>query len=233
MVTKTKRDVRGVEFVWGGAINVLCSETENQLTSAASESLCGQFQQHNIAKGNQVTYDIIVCFRIRLCVERLLWNRDGKDIWVYVHPDRWINKTPKMRCKYLLIPKQWTAPNCQTATCETKVLCTVLSSTSLYMNNTLSLCKRLPLLTSATTSLKADSHIAYRAHAVPLPCRAVKGSECVFPIWFTHCGRVWFTPALPCHAMLRQCRYSQGHGTARPSLDGRAVLCKSNGKDTF
>lgn len=59
MVTKTKRDVRGVEFVWGGAINVLCSETENQLTSLASESLCGQFQQHNIAKGNQVTYDTI------------------------------------------------------------------------------------------------------------------------------------------------------------------------------
>jgi hypothetical protein len=41
-------------------------------------------------------------------------------------------------------------------------------------------------------SLKADSHIACRAHAVPLPCRAAKGLECVFPIWFTHCGRVWF-----------------------------------------
>ena len=31
-------------------------------------------------------------------------------------------------------------------------------------------------------TLKADSHIACRAHAVPLPCRAAKGSECVFPI---------------------------------------------------
>jgi hypothetical protein len=30
--------------------------------------------------------------------------------------------------------------------------------------------------------LKADSHIACRAHAVPLPCRADKGLECVFPI---------------------------------------------------
>jgi hypothetical protein len=30
--------------------------------------------------------------------------------------------------------------------------------------------------------LKADSHIACRAHAVPLPCRAVKGLEYVFPI---------------------------------------------------
>jgi hypothetical protein len=31
-------------------------------------------------------------------------------------------------------------------------------------------------------TLKADSHIACRAHAVPLPCRAAKGLECVFPI---------------------------------------------------
>jgi hypothetical protein len=38
----------------------------------------------------------------------------------------------------------------------------------------------------------------YRAHAVPLPCHAAKGLECVFPIWFTQCGRVWFTLAVPC-----------------------------------
>ena len=31
-------------------------------------------------------------------------------------------------------------------------------------------------------NFKADSHIACRAHAVPLPCRAAKGLECVFPI---------------------------------------------------
>jgi hypothetical protein len=31
-------------------------------------------------------------------------------------------------------------------------------------------------------TLKADSHIACRAHAVPPPCRAAKGLECVFPI---------------------------------------------------
>jgi hypothetical protein len=30
--------------------------------------------------------------------------------------------------------------------------------------------------------LKADSHIACRAHAVSLPCRAAKDLECVFPI---------------------------------------------------
>ena len=30
--------------------------------------------------------------------------------------------------------------------------------------------------------VKADSHIACRAHAAPLPCRVAKGLECVFPI---------------------------------------------------
>jgi len=53
----------------------------------------------------------------------------------------------------------------------------------------------------ASGCIKADSHIACRAHAVPMPCHAVKDLECVFPIWFTQCGRVWFTLA-----MLRQCR---------------------------
>jgi len=57
-------------------------------------------------------------------------------------------------------------------------------------------------------------------HSMPCPCRAAKGLECVFPIWFTQCGRVWCTPAMPrpCHALT--CRSSQGHGTARPSRDG-------------
>ena len=36
------------------------------------------------------------------------------------------------------------------------------------------------------------------AHAVPLPCRAAKSLECVFPIWCTQRGRVWFTLAMPC-----------------------------------
>jgi hypothetical protein len=34
-------------------------------------------------------------------------------------------------------------------------------------------------------------------HAVPLPYRAAKGLDSVFPIWFTQCGRIWFTPAMP------------------------------------
>jgi len=49
-----------------------------------------------------------------------------------------------------------------------------------------------------TLHLKADSHITCRAHALPLPCRTVKGLEYVFPFWFTQCGRVWFTLAMPC-----------------------------------
>ena len=30
--------------------------------------------------------------------------------------------------------------------------------------------------------LKADSHITCGTHAIPLPCRAAEGLECVFPI---------------------------------------------------
>jgi hypothetical protein len=67
------------------------------------------------------------------------------------------------------------------------------------------------------------------AHAVPLPYRAAKGLECVFPIWFTQCGRVWFTLAMPCswraHSMLWPCRSSPDHGTARPSRDGLWATC--------
>ena len=60
---------------------------------------------------------------------------------------------------------------------------------------------------------------------MPRPCRAAKGLECVFPIWFTQCGRVWFTLAMPRPCLVWPCRCSQGHSTARPSRDGRAVLC--------
>ena len=62
-------------------------------------------------------------------------------------------------------------------------------------------------------SLKADSHsmpCPCRAHAFPLPCRATKGLECVFLIWFTQCGRVWFTLAMPCpdHVFFSRPRHS-------------------------
>jgi hypothetical protein len=66
---------------------------------------------------------------------------------------------------------------------------------------------------------RANSHISSRSHAVPLPCRAAKGLDCVFPIWFIQCGRVWFTHGMPrpCHAhdhaVLKAT--SQCHGTGR------------------
>ena len=71
---------------------------------------------------------------------------------------------------------------------------------------------------------KADSHIACRAHAIHLPCRAAKGLECVYPIWFTQCSRVSHM-SCHAHAMLRPCRSSQSHGTARPSRDGLWATC--------
>ena len=103
-----------------------------------------------------------------------------------------------------------------------------------------------------TVHFKADSHIACRAHAVPLPCRAAKGLECVFHIWFIQCGRVWFTPAKPCsdHAVLLKATAQHGRretavlcrGLEKNGMVGAwhgkcesdtAALCKSNGKDTF
>jgi hypothetical protein len=50
-------------------------------------------------------------------------------------------------------------------------------------NNNVKLCIRVQChVLRPSDPLKADSHIACRAHAVPLPCRAAKGLECVFPI---------------------------------------------------
>jgi hypothetical protein len=39
-------------------------------------------------------------------------------------------------------------------------------------------------------------------HAIPLPCHATKGLDCVFPNWFTQCCRILFTHAMPkpCHS---------------------------------
>jgi hypothetical protein len=59
--------------------------------------------------------------------------------------------------------------------------------------------------------LKANSQY----HAGPVSCRAAKGLDCVFPILFTQCGRVWFTHATPrpCHAAPMPRR---AHATPRP-----------------
>jgi len=75
-------------------------------------------------------------------------------------------------------------------------------------------------------TLKADSHIACCAHVVPLPCRAAKGLECVFPIWFTQCGCVWFTLAMPCsdHAILLKATAQHGHRETACGLPARIRL---------
>ena len=76
-------------------------------------------------------------------------------------------------------------------------------ATAGFTGNPLLLQEGITQTQSIPYSHKADSHIPCRAHAVPLPCRAAKGLECVFPIWFTQCGRVWFTLAMRCpyHAL--------------------------------
>ena len=51
-------------------------------------------------------------------------------------------------------------------------------------------------------NLKADSHIACCAHAVPL-----RVLECVFPFWFTQCSRVWFTLSCNAYFALMPCSY--------------------------
>jgi len=78
---------------------------------------------------------------------------------------------------------------------------------------------------STAVTLKAYSHIACRSHAVPLPCHAAKGLECVFSIWFTQCGHVWLTLTMqrPCYPW--PCPSSQGHDTARPSRAGAWATC--------
>ena len=119
----------------------------------------------------------------------------------------------------------------------------------------------LPTLWATTGPVKVDSYIACRSHAFPLPCRTTESLECVFPIWFTQCGRVWFTLAMPCpgHAPTMPFFSRPQHNTAverRPccavtlrrtawtehglgmAWQGKcesdtAALYKSNGKDTL
>jgi hypothetical protein len=71
-------------------------------------------------------------------------------------------------------------------------------------------------------TFKANSHIACCAHAVPLPCHAVKYLECVFPTWFTLCGRVWFTLSMPCsdHAVLLKATVQHGQRETACGLTG-------------
>jgi hypothetical protein len=69
----------------------------------------------------------------------------------------------------------------------------------------------LPLL-EGPCILDVRRHMGERArkggftHTMPFSCRSpalsAKGLDCVFPVRFTQCGRVWFTHVMPfpCHA---------------------------------
>ena len=99
--------------------------------------------------------------------------------------------------------------------------------TQLYAMNT---CLQLfKIVYSCLHLLMADSHITCRAHAasMPFPCHAMplRVKSVSFP--FDLHSAALSDSYLPrrAHAMLWPCRSSQGHGTTRPSLDGRAVLC--------
>jgi hypothetical protein len=82
-------------------------------------------------------------------------------------------------------------------------------------------------LCSNFVSFKADSHIACRAHAVLLPCLAAEGLECVFPIWYTQCGRVWLTLAMPrpCHALTMPWPWEELHGQSMASVNQTRSHC--------
>ena len=62
-------------------------------------------------------------------------------------------------------------------------------------------------------------------HNMPCPCRfPAMPRRQGFRMCFSHLiYTAWPCLIHTCHAMLRPCRYSQGHSTARPSLD--RVLC--------
>jgi hypothetical protein len=59
--------------------------------------------------------------------------------------------------------------------------------------------------------------IIHTYHAVPMPrpCRSAKDLDCVFPIWFPQCGRVWFTHTIP--------RPSRSESNSSRSTHGRGM----------
>jgi hypothetical protein len=83
-----------------------------------------------------------------------------------------------------------------------------------------------------SSTVKVDSHIPCHSHAVPLPCHSTKGLDCVFPIWFTQCGRVWFTHVMPfpCRspAMPRICLSESGLSRPR-QVRGRLAAGSRHG----
>jgi hypothetical protein len=86
----------------------------------------------------------------------------------------------------------------------------------------------VPLTGSALSQRgKADSHIACRVTAVPLPCHAVPLRVYNVSFLFDLHSAAVSDSHLTCraHALLWPCRSSQGHGTARPSRDGLWATC--------
>jgi hypothetical protein len=81
-----------------------------------------------------------------------------------------------------------------------------------------------------SNSVKADSHITSRAHAVSMTftCHAVppRVQNASF-LFYLHSAAVSDSHLLcHAHAMLRPCLSSQGHGTACPSRDGLWATCQ-------
>ena len=74
-----------------------------------------------------------------------------------------------------------------------------------------------------TRAIKADSHLACRAHAVPLLCRAAKGLECLSHLIY----RVRPCLIHTCHAMPMPCsdRAVLLNATAQHGRLSMAVLC--------
>jgi hypothetical protein len=62
-------------------------------------------------------------------------------------------------------------------------------------------------------------------HSMPRPCRAAKGLECVFPIWFTQCGSVWFTLHIFMNQTRPHCVNQMGktHSKPLPARHGRGT----------
>jgi hypothetical protein len=62
------------------------------------------------------------------------------------------------------------------------------------------------------------------------PCHAANGLKCVFPIWFTQCGRVWFTLAMPrpCYALTMPF-FSRPQHSCRDGLRATCLRSASSG----
>jgi hypothetical protein len=93
-----------------------------------------------------------------------------------------------------------------TSTCFGLAGCPSSGGNNVYMQN---LVRVVPF--------RADSHI---------PCRSANGLYCVFPIWFTQSGRVWFTHTMPfpCHAT-NMTFWKRSYKATGGSRQGNGMVC--------